>query len=94
MPKEKIWFEMDDNQNPVLVKESGERIVSDEHSKMFEQTVQSQQGWQRSRLFMNANDIWDATSFAATMLMKLLMYKRLCAPAHSLVSKYQQILMP
>ena len=34
---------------------------------MFNQTVQSQQGWQRSRLYMDANGIWDATAFGATM---------------------------
>ena len=36
-------------------------------SGMFDMTVQSQQGWQRSRLYMEYDNIWDATSFAATM---------------------------
>ena len=62
-----IWFEKDEEQNPVLVKETGERITSRNRSDMFDMTIQSQEGWRRSMLYMEANGIWDATGFGATM---------------------------
>ena len=66
-----IWFEMDEEKNPVLVKENGERFTSAEKSKMFNMTVQSQQGWRRSQLYMDVNNIWDATAFGAEMSVTL-----------------------
>jgi len=62
-----FWYETREDGNSVLVKGNGEKSVSAEKSEMFNQTVQSQQGWQRSRLYMDANGIWDATAFGATM---------------------------
>ena len=62
-----FWYEMDQNQNPVLIKGNGEKLTINEKSNLCDQTVQSQQGWQRARLFMDLNGIWDATGFGASM---------------------------
>ena len=62
-----FWYEMDENNTPVLVKGNGEKITITERSDMFDMTVQSQQGWQRSRLYMEYDNVWDATAFGATM---------------------------
>ncbi len=62
-----FWYEMGENNTPVLVKGNGEKITISERSDMFNMTVQSQQGWQRSRLYMEYDNIWDATAFGATM---------------------------
>ena len=62
-----LWFEMDEEKNPVLVKETGERITSRIKNEMFDMTTQSQEGWRRSMLYMEARGIWDATAFAAGM---------------------------
>ena len=62
-----FWYEMDGDNTPVLVKGNGEKLTISERSDMFEMTVQSQQGWQRSCLYMQFDGIWDATAFGATM---------------------------
>lgn len=62
-----FWYEMDQKKNPVLVKGNGEKLTISEKSDLFDQTEQSQQGWQRAKLFMELNEIWDATAFGATM---------------------------
>ena len=62
-----FWYEMDQKKNSVLVKGNGERLTISEKSDLFDQTEQSQQGWQRARLFMELNEIRDATAFGATM---------------------------
>ena len=58
---------MEEHNTPVLVKENGEKITISERSDIFHVTVQSQQGWQRSRLYMEYDNAWDGTSFGATM---------------------------
>ena len=58
---------MEEHNTPVLVKENGEKITISERSDMFDVTVQSQQGWQRSRLYMEYDNTWDGTAFGATM---------------------------
>lgn len=62
-----FWYEMSQERTPVLVKGNGERLTISEKSDMFNQTAQSQQGWQRAMLFMKQNNIWDATAFGAEM---------------------------
>ena len=62
-----FWYEKNEDNTPVLVKGNGERLSISETNSMFEKTAQMQQGWQRSMLYMEYDNIWDATSFAATM---------------------------
>ena len=62
-----FWYEMDQNGTPVLVKGNGERITTDRSNEMYEQSCQSQQGWQRAILYIDMIHEWDATGFAATM---------------------------
>ena len=62
-----FWYEMEEHNTPVLVKENGEKITISERSDIFDVTVQSQQGWQRSRLYMEYDNAWDGTAFGATM---------------------------
>ena len=62
-----FWYEMDSKRNPVLVKGNGEKLTIDYKSPSFSKTRQSQQGWQRARLFMDMTNEWDATGFGATM---------------------------
>ena len=58
---------MDKEQKPILVKETGERLTSKTKSEMFDMTAQSQEGWRRSMLYIEAKGIWDADAFSATM---------------------------
>ena len=62
-----IWYELDADQNPVLVKETGGRVTTSERSDYYDMTVQSQQGWIRSMIYIEANGIWDVTAFGAGM---------------------------
>ena len=62
-----FWYEMDSKRNPMLVKGNGEKLTIDYKSPSFPKTRQSQQGWQRARLFMDMTNEWDATGFGATM---------------------------
>ncbi len=66
-----IWFEMDKERNPVLVKETGERITSRTKNEMFDMSTQCQEGWRRSMLYIEAKGIWDVTAFAAGISVTL-----------------------
>ena len=65
-----FWYEMDQNDTPVLVKGNGERLTTNTNNmnKVGNPSQrQSQQGWQRAVLYMDMIHEWDATGFAATM---------------------------
>lgn len=62
-----FWYEMDNNQNPVLIKGNGKKLTIIDKSEQCNKTKQSQQGWQRAVLFMRLNNMWDSTGFGATM---------------------------
>ncbi len=62
-----FWYEKGKDDTPVLVKGNGERLTISQKSDIFDQTVQSQQGWQRAMLFMEYDSVWDATGFGCAM---------------------------
>jgi len=64
-----FWFEMTAAGYPVLVKPDGTRSHSFRRKapEQFNSSQQSIDGWRRSMLFIDDNDIWDITAFACTI---------------------------